>query len=128
MKGIRIMNDKDKAFELNYEAIGRRIRTARKEEKLTQENLAEKMDISVAHVSGMETGNTGIGIQTLVKASNVLHVSVDWLLHDNLDEYTINFETEIRNILSGCSEDQKKALLVLLKNNRKALDELAEKE
>ncbi|BDF08250.1 MAG: helix-turn-helix domain-containing protein [Emergencia timonensis] len=122
------MNDKDKAFELNYEAIGRRIRTARKEEKLTQENLAEKMDISVAHVSGMENGNTGIGIQTLVKASNVLHVSVDWLLHDNLDEYTINFETEIRNILSGCSEDQKKALLVLLKNNRKALDELAEKE
>ena len=75
MKGIRIMNDKDKAFELNYEAIGRRIRTARKEEKLTQENLAEKMDISVAHVSGMENGNTGIGIQTLVKASNVLHVS-----------------------------------------------------
>ena len=128
MKGIRIMNDKDKAFELNYEAIGRRIRTARKEEKLTQENLAEKMDISVAHVSGMENGKTGIGIQTLVKASNVLHVSVDWLLHDNLDEYTINFETEIRNILSGCSEDQKKALLVLLKNNRKALDELAEKE
>ena len=128
MKGIRIMNDKDKAFELNYEAIGRRIRTARKEEKLTQENLTEKMDISVAHVSGMENGNTGIGIQTLVKASNVLHVSVDWLLHDNLDEYTINFETEIRNILSGCSEDQKKALLVLLKNNRKALDELAEKE
>ena len=123
MKGIRIMNDKDKAFELNYEAIGRRIRTARKEEKLTQENLAEKMDISVAHVSGMENGNTGIGIQTLVKASNVLHVSVDWLLHDNLDEYTINFETEIRNILSGCSEDQKKALLVLLKNNRKALED-----
>ena len=119
MKGIRIMNDKDKAFELNYEAIGRRIRTARKEEKLTQENLAEKMDISVAHVSGMENGNTGIGIQTLVKASNVLHVSVDWLLHDNLDEYTINFETEIRNILSGCSEDQKKALLVLLKNIEK---------
>ena len=128
MKGIRIMNDKDKAFELNYEAIGRRIRTARKEEKLTQENLAEKMDISVAHVSGMENGNTGIGIQTLVKASNVLHVSVDWLLHDNLDEYTINFETEIRNILSGWSQDQKKALLGLLKNNRKALDELAEKE
>lgn len=75
-----------------------------------------------------KTEITGIGIQTLVKASNVLHVSVDWLLHDNLDEYTINFETEIRNILSGCSEDQKKALLVLLKNNRKALDELAEKE
>lgn len=128
MKGIRIMNNRDEAFELNYEAIGRRIRTARKEEKLTQENLAEKMDISVAHVSGMENGNTGIGIQTLVKASNVLHVSVDWLLHDNLENYSINFEAEIRTILNGCSEAQKKTLLVLLKNNRKALEELAEEE
>lgn len=118
------MNNKEKEDKLDYESIGRRIRTARKEERLTQENLAEKMDISVAHVSGMENGNTGIGIHTLVKASNVLHVSVDWLLHDNLEGYSINFETEIRNILSGCSDEQKKTLLLLLKSNRKALDEL----
>lgn len=114
--------------ELNYELIGLRIRAARKDANLTQEKLAEALELSIAHVSGMENGKTGMGIQTVVKLANVLHVSIDWLLQDNLENYHINFETEIKSILNDCDEERKRTLLALLKSNRKALDEVCEEK
>lgn len=112
--------------ELNYESIGLRIRAARKDANLTQEKLAEALELSIAHVSGMENGKTGMAVQTVVKLANVLHVSTDWLLQDNLENYHINFETEIKSILTDCDEERKKTLLALLKSNRKTLDEISE--
>jgi len=42
---------------MNYIIIGNRIRKARKEKEMTQEEFAEKMGISVGYVNQIETGN-----------------------------------------------------------------------
>ena len=49
-------------MELDYRAIGKRIKIARIKADLTQEALAEKASLSTTHMSNIETGN----IQDLV--------------------------------------------------------------
>lgn len=69
---------------LNYQALGKRVKAARKKQHLSQAELAEMIDISSVYVSCIETGNKGMRIETLVQIANALLVSVDELLEEDL--------------------------------------------
>jgi len=60
--------------------MGTRMKQARKALHLTQEEIAEKLDISVKHYSGIERGVAGLSLETLVKVSNILYISLDYLV------------------------------------------------
>ena len=60
--------------------MGLRIKTRRKALRLTQETVAERLDVSVKHFSEVERGLTGLSIENLVKLSGVLMVSLDYLV------------------------------------------------
>ena len=60
--------------------IGARIRLARRDAGLTQEKLAEKIGVSTVFVSQLESGGRAPGLETLVKLSQTLHVSLDLLV------------------------------------------------
>ena len=45
---------------LDYSIIGSRIRKARQSKEITQEQLAEKLDVSVAFISRIERGTSHI--------------------------------------------------------------------
>lgn len=62
------------------ETLGKRIAQHRKEQSLTQENLAERLGISSQAVSKWETDQTCPDILLLPQLSNLLGVSVDLLL------------------------------------------------
>ena len=61
-------------------AIGERICERRKAVGLTQERLAEKMDVSIQMISNLERGNKAIRIDNLVKLCAILGVSTDYIL------------------------------------------------
>lgn len=65
--------------EINVQ-IGERIKQAREASLLTQEQLAERIDVSPQFVSDLERGVVGISIATLKRICIVLHVSSDQLL------------------------------------------------
>lgn len=67
-------------------AIGKRIRQQRKELNLTQEQMAEKMEVSIQMVSNLERGNKAIKIENLIKISEILGVSTDYILLGNHGE------------------------------------------
>ena len=67
-------------MEIDYKAIGVRIKRFRGEQKLSQEKLAELVDISVPHMSNIETGKTKLSMQVLVDLSNALNATPDELL------------------------------------------------
>lgn len=67
-------------MELDYVAIGRRIKRFRREQKLSQEKLAELIDISVPHMSNVENGKAKFGMQIMVDLTNVLNITPDVLL------------------------------------------------
>lgn len=46
--------------------FGKRVQQARKSKELTQEVLAEKTGLSVAHISGIENGRSAISLDRLL--------------------------------------------------------------
>ena len=61
-------------------SIGARIHTRRKELGLTQENLAECMEVSIQMISNLELGKKAIRPENLIKLCNALNVSADYIL------------------------------------------------
>lgn len=66
--------------------MGLRIKEKRKSLKLTQEEVAEMLDISVKHLSEVERGLTGLSIENLIKLSNILGVSIDYIVKGEADK------------------------------------------
>ena len=71
---------------MDYYKIGQKIRKYRKAYNLSQEQLAEKVGISVTHMSHIETGNTKLSLPVLVDISKALDVRSDDLLFDSAVE------------------------------------------
>lgn len=65
--------------EINIQ-IGEQIRLAREQAKLTQEQFAERIEVSPQYISDLERGVVGISIPTLKRACVVLGVSSDQIL------------------------------------------------
>ena len=60
--------------------MGNRIKSRRKELNLTQEEMAELLNISVKHLSEVERGLAGLSIENLIKLSDILCVSIDYIV------------------------------------------------
>ncbi|MCR5726430.1 MAG: helix-turn-helix domain-containing protein [Lachnospiraceae bacterium] len=67
-------------YDLDYAAIGGRIRIQRKNLGISQATLAEKIGISTTHMSHIETGSTKLSLATFVHIAETLNVSADTLL------------------------------------------------
>lgn len=89
-------------MSLDYKSIGRRIRIARIHLDITQEKLAEMVDLSTSHLSNIETGSTRVSLPTIVNLANALNVSVDGLLADSVIQSKPVFENELHSILQDC--------------------------
>ena len=87
-------------MELDYKAIGKRIKIARIKKNLTQEAIADKIGITPQHVSNIETGNASVSLTTLVAIANTLTVSVNDLLCDTVLISKAVFEKEAKELVS----------------------------
>ena len=91
-------------MELDYKAIGKRIKIARINADMTQEALAGKVNLSPSHMSNIETGTTKVSLTTIVNIANALSVTVDDLLCDNLVRARAQMEYDIQAVLDGCDD------------------------
>ncbi len=65
--------------ELQYD-IGSRIRQLRNASAMTQEKLADEMNVSVQYISKLELGKVGMSIDTLIRLCEILKASADYIL------------------------------------------------
>ncbi|MCI8633195.1 MAG: helix-turn-helix transcriptional regulator [Lachnospiraceae bacterium] len=63
-------------FDYDFSDMGRRIQIRRKELGLTQEQLAEKVDCSLTHLSRIEGGSRP-SLESLIRISTLLGYSLD---------------------------------------------------
>ena len=70
-------------------SLGTNIQYLRKINKLTQEQFAERIEVSPQYVSDLERGVVGISIATLKRACIALAVSSDQILFGNVSENRI---------------------------------------
>ena len=104
---------------MNYEEIGKRIREYRKLKNLSQEQLAEKINISTTHMSHIETGSTKLSLQVLVDIAKVLNVNTDDLIFEQKPQILVN---RINNILSECNEEQIEVITNIVEATKDALN------
>lgn len=90
---------------MDYQDLGQRIRKLRREQDLTQEDLAELVGISPSFMGHVERGSRVASLETLVALCNVLKVSPSYLLqgslHDEIEDHMPKgISSEDRNKLS----------------------------
>ena len=104
--------------------LGKRIREERKKYHLTQEELSEKIDISDSYLGQIERGERGVTIQNLLKISQILGVSIDYLLSDSVDLERINdnLMNEIVQLIMHRTNEEKKLVHDLVKTLFNRLD------
>ena len=106
---------------MNYYEIGQRIRKIRKAHGLSQEQLAERVNISTTHMSHIETGSTKLSLPVLVDIAVVLDVRTDDLLTSNVPT-TSTALNEIASVLECCSVQQAKVITDIVKATKLSMD------
>ena len=107
---------------MDYYQIGQRIRRARKARRLSQEELAEQVGISVSHMSHIETGNTKLSLPVLAALATVLETSADALLWEPRPASRTEAEDRILQSLEGCTTAQLRVLGDILETARASIE------
>lgn len=85
--------------------FGYRVKLLRKERGMTQEQLAARLNISADHLGKIELGKRGISLDLLLDISEVLDISLDYLLKG-----TVHTSLRMKTLL-----DQMQAILMQMK-------------
>ena len=104
---------------LDYNIIGSRIKEARLAKKYTQEDLAEKIDISVAFLSRVERGNSHINLKRLNQLCSLLDVTEGYVLNGAASNSKNYLHKEFTDLIKSCSAEKQK----LIYNVAKAIAE-----
>ncbi len=102
------MNDK--------ELLGLKIRTIRKSKQITQEMLAEKIDISPRQMVKIEMGQAYPSLETLKKLASALQVPIQSLFENDYYESTEILKEKIRQKLEILDEKNTRFLYLVITN------------
>lgn len=108
-------------MKLDYNSIGNRIRDVRLSRHITQEELANQVDLTPAHISHIECGSGKVSLQSLVAIANTLSVTTDQLLYDSTSVSITSYDKDIRDLTADCTRKERAILLEALIQIKKAL-------
>ena len=100
---------------LDFTIIGQRLKKARIDKDMTQENLAEQLDISVAFLSRVERGLSHVNLKRLSQICNILGVSEGYILNGTASTSEQYLISEFNEILSSCSPEKQKLIYKIAK-------------
>jgi transcriptional regulator with XRE-family HTH domain len=102
-------------MHIDYCVIGRRIKELRKADHMTQEQLAERLDVTIGYVSQIERGVTKVNLETLGKIANIFDCDVASLITAS-NMYIKNDLTleKISEVCKQLSQQDRKIVLNLL--------------
>ena len=100
-------------YNIDYKGMGARIRAKRKELGLTQEKLAEKVEISTSHMGEIERGTSICSLAVIVNLATVLDLNLDTLIKGI---NTKNANKALSDMLDSMSNDNKELYIKICEN------------
>lgn len=97
-------------MSLDYSIIGERLKKARINKGLTQEKLAEEIDVSVAFLSRVERGDTKINLSRLNQLCELLEVTKGYVLDGSSSTSKNYLNEDFSNLLKSCPPDKQKLI------------------
>ena len=102
--------------DLDFKVIGLKIKQRRQELGITQEYIANALDVNPSHISNIECGRANPSLTALIKIANILSCSVDYFISD---EYTFEINKNREKTLDHktidkikyCDTDKKTRIL-----------------
>ena len=91
---------------VNYDMLGKRIRSFRTQREVSQEYLAETTILSREYIARIETGKKKPSLDVIVDIANALGVSADDLLSDSLEHSVSTANTELHQLLLDCTKTE----------------------
>lgn len=95
---------------VDYSIIGSRIKEARLAKNMTQEDLADQIDISVAFLSRVERGSSHINLKRLDQICELLDVSEGYILNGTSNNSKNYLEHEFSELLKNISPKKQKLI------------------
>ena len=102
-------------MNIDYKLIGSRIKQARKQQGMTQEVLAEKLNVSIGYVSQVERGITKISLDLLGAISTVLACDVASLVSESAVHSSEYMESELMAEIRKLDNNKRKYIIEVIK-------------
>lgn len=102
--------------------MGDRIKTARKRLNLTQEALAEKVDVTLYYMGEIERGVKTPSLDLFIRLVEVLDVSADYLLRDTVSTGNVYGDKRMARKLENLTPRQRAAVEALIDTYIEYLD------
>ena len=102
-------------MNIDYKLIGERIKQARKRCGMTQEVLAEKLNVSIGYVSQVERGITKISLDLLGAISSILDCDVALFISESAIYSNDYLEDEIVREIRKLDNKKRKYIYEVIK-------------
>lgn len=105
--------------DLDFRTIGQKIRERRQALGITQEYIANQLDVNPSHISNIECGRANPSLTALVRIANALQCSVDYFICEeyifsNDGEKEKTLDDKIMYKLKFCNADKKNRILKMI--------------
>lgn len=114
-----------KRRDLDYKAIGRRIKHYRQEAGIPQEVFAEQLDLSASHYSNVENGKCAVTLPVLIEIANMLDIDQGLLVQDVVKHTKRALTEEAAKVFDDATEYEARVLLASLKDTKTAMRKYA---
>ena len=94
--------------------MGDRLRDARKRLNMTQEDLAERVDVTTFYIGEIECGAKTPSLDLFIKLIEVLDVSADYLLRDTVSTGNVYGDKRMARKLENLSPKQRAAIEAII--------------
>ncbi|MPM03035.1 hypothetical protein SDC9_49294 [bioreactor metagenome] len=108
-------------MQVNFKIIGMRIKELRLEQRMTQADLAEKIDMSVTYMSHIETAQRKASLESLLRITNALEVTMDRLLNGNQTSDPAEYLIDLAVLLEDCTSTEKRIIYQIALAAKKCL-------
>jgi transcriptional regulator with XRE-family HTH domain len=95
---------------IDYASIGYKIKQARFEKGITQEQLAEAVGVGVTHISHLETGSGTVSLKVFLAIVNYLDCSADELLCKEIKTARPIVDNWLAELVADCDQTEVKII------------------
>lgn len=110
-----------KEIDLKLDRIGNIIREARLNQGLTQEELAELVDVTPAYIGHIERNQRSFSLQTLVKLVTELDIDMNYLFSESVPTSGEQIIIDFKQLIKGKPLQTQEAVLDIVRTALKYL-------
>lgn len=97
-------------------ALGKRLREERLHCGLTQEQVAEYINVSTTYIGLVERGERSVTLEKLILLAECFHVTIDYLLQESLPPTSAIQDQQLHSLWKSANEAERNMILSIIKS------------